>query len=500
MSPEQAMGQPVDPRSDLFSLGSVLYTLCTGRPAFRADSTIAVLRRVCDDTPRPIAEINPEVPDWLIAMINRLLSKQSQDRYQTAQEVFELFSQSLAHLAQPNLVPLPGSTNVTPSSSPGRKSASPCETNAGRSHWTLVGVGFFCAVIVVGIAVVQWLRPQARATSDETRVNGAARLTSEEQGEKRLVTEAAAPLPTRAPFDAVQARNHQEAWAKHLGVPVEWTNNIGMRFRLIPPGQFQMGSSAAELAALKEELQTMGTADFDLFVSQSSGPRHRVALSQPFYIGQYEVTVTQYRQFLEETGYQSSASKAGGERFRWQQFVTEGDQQKQPICGVSWEDAENYCQWLNTRASKEPSRGLYGLPTEAQWEYACRAGTETLWVSGDDVEALSEFAIFGQTNTFGPAPVGLRRENSFGLFDMHGNVEEWCLDWHNHGYYARSPLIDPLFNDPPSEKGSGKVARGGAWNCKPWSLRSTTRNYDFPDKPTHARGFRVVCQVGQARR
>ena len=101
MSPEQARGEPVDARSDLFSLGSVLYTMCTGRPAFRADNAVAILRRVCDDTPRPIREVNPEIPEWLEAIVNKLLAKDPAQRFQTAAEVAEQLGQHLANLQNP---------------------------------------------------------------------------------------------------------------------------------------------------------------------------------------------------------------------------------------------------------------------------------------------------------------------------------------------------------------------------------------------------------------
>src|SRR5262245_40043512 len=105
MSPEQANGQAVDQRSDLFSLGSVLYAMCTGRAPFRASGTMAVLKRVCEGTPRPIRETNPDVPDWLVAVVERLHAKDPADRYQTAAEVAELLNQHLAHLQHPSLVP-----------------------------------------------------------------------------------------------------------------------------------------------------------------------------------------------------------------------------------------------------------------------------------------------------------------------------------------------------------------------------------------------------------
>ena len=107
MSPEQAQGQPVDARSDLFSLGSVLYGMCTGRSPFRAPSTVAVLRRVCDDVPRPIREVNPDIPDWLVAIVERLLAKDRGERFQTAAEVAELLGRHLAHVQDPRAAPLP---------------------------------------------------------------------------------------------------------------------------------------------------------------------------------------------------------------------------------------------------------------------------------------------------------------------------------------------------------------------------------------------------------
>ena len=116
MSPEQAMGQPVDQRSDLFSLGSVLYTMCAGRPAFRADTAVAVLRRVCDDTPRPINEVNTEVPVWLIAIVNRLMSKKPEDRFQSAKEVASLLERWLAHTQQPETVARPEMASAITSS------------------------------------------------------------------------------------------------------------------------------------------------------------------------------------------------------------------------------------------------------------------------------------------------------------------------------------------------------------------------------------------------
>jgi serine/threonine-protein kinase len=112
MSPEQAEGKPVDHRSDLFSLGSVLYAMCAGRAPFRAIGSMAILKRVCEETPTPIREINPEIPDWLAAIVAKLQAKDPAERYQTAAEVAEILGQHLAHLQHPSLVPLPANMKI----------------------------------------------------------------------------------------------------------------------------------------------------------------------------------------------------------------------------------------------------------------------------------------------------------------------------------------------------------------------------------------------------
>ena len=131
MSPEQAAGRPVDHRSDLFSLGSVLYAMCTGRPPFRAGTSMAVLKRVCEDTPRPIREINPEIPDWLAAIVEKLHAKDPAERFQSAEEVAELLGQHLAHVQHPSVVPLPA---VVKSANEHSLAREPSGETGGRSR------------------------------------------------------------------------------------------------------------------------------------------------------------------------------------------------------------------------------------------------------------------------------------------------------------------------------------------------------------------------------
>jgi serine/threonine protein kinase/formylglycine-generating enzyme required for sulfatase activity len=290
-----------------------------------------------------------------------------------------------------------------------------------------------------------------------------------------------------APFDADQARAHQESWANHLGVPVEFTDTYGLNYRLIPPGEFLMGSTADEIRDLSRALEQAKAGEFEKFVARFSGPQHRVRITQPFYCSAYEVTAGQYRQFIEETKYIGTIEQLGVKRFRWSDFAPAPDGDRRAVIGVSWEDANAFCQWLSRKTGLTVE-----LPTEAQWEYACRAGTNTLWSFGNDPSLLNEYAVFGREPSQPVEIVGSRKPNPFGLFDLHGNAEEWCRDWHDSKFYAQSPVDDPVMVQNPSEVNSGRVLRGGGSHAAAWWTRSTTRPWDFPSTPANAKGFRVV--------
>ncbi|MCP4815077.1 MAG: formylglycine-generating enzyme family protein, partial [Planctomycetaceae bacterium] len=176
--------------------------------------------------------------------------------------------------------------------------------------------------------------------------------------------------------------------------------------------------------------------------------------------------------------------------------------ERYPVCNVSWNDAVAFCDWLSRTEGVE-----YRLPTEAEWEYACRAGTSTMYYHGNDPKGLaavgnvadrSHEKIFPDpTNLLADdgfvttSPVGRFRANDFGLYDMHGNVWEWCSDWYSSDYYLSSSKNDPT---GPS-MGSYGVGRGGAWNYPPDGCRSANRNWDQPASRWHAKGFRVVHSI-----
>ena len=197
-------------------------------------------------------------------------------------------------------------------------------------------------------------------------------------------------------------------------------NSIGMKLVLIAAGEFMMGSPAAEQD-----------------VWEGERPQHRVRITRPFYLGACPVTQAQYKRIMGNNP--SHFKESGGDA---------------PVESVSWDDAREFCQRLGQVEGK-----TYRLPTEAEWEYACRAGGGAPYCCGDDDTELSKYAWYDLNSGGKTHPVGEKKPNAWGLYDMHGNVYEWCADWYESGYYAKSPAEDPA---GPSG-GSHRVYRGGAW-------------------------------------
>jgi sulfatase modifying factor 1 len=338
------------------------------------------------------------------------------------------------------------------------------------------------------------------------------------------ITSAAEPAPTVAPFDAELARRHQQNWASHLKTPLVETDAIGLSLTLLPPGEFQMGSSAAQIAFAVEWLDRIpraapGEADR---IRNEEGPIHRVIISRPFRIGTTEVTIGQFGKFVQERGHMTETERSGGGNSSksnesapekaaatWRAPgypVTEDS----PVSQITWNDMVAFCNWLSeknkrsecyrfqaeTKAwTRDMKANGYRLPTEAEWEYACRAGTTTHYSFGDDVADLDRHAWFNRTaevpGRTGAAPVGAKAPNPFGLFDMHGNVWERCDDFWAPDWYARSPERDP--QGPPT--GSHRIVRGAGWHYFDLHARSAYRNHYTPISRTGNTGFRVVREL-----
>ena len=236
--------------------------------------------------------------------------------------------------------------------------------------------------------------------------------------------------------DSVAAENH--------------INSINMEFIHVPAGTFLMGSRDLEQRSSKEK------------------PRHTVHISKPFYFGKYEVT---QKQWLTVMGNINPSNFLSPDR---------------PVDEVSWDDVQAFIQKLNA-IEKTNS---YRLPTEAEWEYAARAGSETSYSYGDDPEGvkLSQYAWFESNAKQQTHPVGILFPNAWGLYDMHGNVSEWTQDRYDKQYYLNSPSNNPQ----GPVKGRKRVVRGGSWINQPYSCRSAARGYYSPDYTDSDFGFRVV--------
>jgi len=310
-----------------------------------------------------------------------------------------------------------------------------------------------------------------------------------------------APPSAIAPFDATKAKEHQAAWAKYLGVPVEMENSIGMRFVLIPPGEFDMGSTEEEVAELLEEAKLRGEARLERYIDHlpSEAPKHRVRITKPFWLGRHEVTRAQFRRFVDESGYQTEPERDGiggyglvdgqwkqDPRIVWNREPGGEHADDHPVVNLTWNDMTAFGQWLSEKEGETSQ-----LPSEVQWEYACRAGTTTNWYSGDDERALKEHGWLSDNAETKSHPVGQKSPNAWGLYDMHGNVWEGCQDWWGARYYAMSPLDDPM---GPLE-GSLRVYRGGSRREVTSSVRTSLRGAFEPELRWDDVGFRLARTV-----
>ncbi len=294
------------------------------------------------------------------------------------------------------------------------------------------------------------------------------------------------------------------------------TNSIGMKLVLVPAGEFQMGNHESA-DALAKAFPQYDRERIDKLTDEL--PLHKVCITKPMYLGTHEVTIAQFKKFVADAKYKTDAERdgTGGWGYNPQKSDFEGrnpiyswqnpgfkQEDSHPVVNVTWHDANAFCKWLS-----EKEKQTYRLPTEAEWEYACRAGTTTRFNSGDDAEALTKAGAMYDSNTAKlfpqwqsyavkssdgydfTAPVGSFTSNKFGLYDMHGNVWEWCSDWYGEDYYGKSPTDDPQGPDA----GKVRIRRGGSWHTWPLYARAAFRNYNSPQTRYVLVGFRVVREV-----
>jgi formylglycine-generating enzyme required for sulfatase activity/serine/threonine protein kinase len=524
IAPEQTLdAQKADIRADLYSLGCTLYHLLSGSPPFSGNSLYEVLQAHHSIEAKPLNLVRPEVPVELAAVVAKMMAKEPHRRYQTPAEVVQVLKPFLKPggltSPQPDLsqVPsqisrsavnsgsarTPGDDDPSPSLAP-MAAMQPAErwksliemvqvdpSSAAKSAirkrrgrqppwmWPLVAVG----ALLFGL-ITAW----------------ASGIFSVKTKDGVIVLPDLPPDLLSAPFDQAAAEKAQQTWASHLKASAEHLNSIRMRFVVIPPGEFQMGSPDDEGDRLGNE------------------KRHPVHITKPFYLGVYEVTQSEFQEVMARNP--SDFSNSGG-----QAEATRGvDTSQFPVEMVTWYDAIEFCDKLSDKEGRRPYYRLtdidresegwikgaivsveggngYRLPTEAEWEYACRAGTTSTFNFGTDnngakcnCDGKQPYGTEEQGTALGrPAPVGSYRQNAFGLYDMHGNVWEWCWDVFDAGYYSNSPASDPA---GPSA-GPHRVNRGGCWRASAARCRAAFRN-NFrtpPQSRVNTLGFRVALSV-----
>jgi formylglycine-generating enzyme required for sulfatase activity len=304
----------------------------------------------------------------------------------------------------------------------------------------------------------------------------------------------AGPPPAKAPFDAKRAQSLQARWARHLKIPLVQTNSIGMKLVLIPPGEFQMGSPKELIA---EEVKAHGNDPwFLLRAVPGEGPQHHVRITRPFCLGVYEVTQAEYQQVMGKNPSEFSATG------QYKVNVFGQDTKRFPVENVSWNDAVEFCRKLSEMPEEKAAGRTYRLPSEAQWEYACRAGSTGRYCfsvtrSGiareQEDRDLSNYGWFADNAGGRTHPVGQKRANAWGLYDMHGNVSELCLEGYDEDFYASSVTDDPV--GPPG--GSSRVIRGHDWGGHAWTCRSAVRGGVPPGLRSFNIGFRASLVLAE---
>ena len=591
MSPEQAHSKEVDRRTDIYGLGATFYHMICGRPPFEGDTPISVMFKHVGEPLTSPKEIDPDFPEELCTIVEKMMAKKPADRYQTCEEVLtDLMPFCQAHpvpflkpmkkaeesdrgsalqsrvadregeadktvaVSEPDAEsgekfptiemkereeegepagvdraaetqaappdysevvkagpepepkkkpkkkakkkgkpePVPeaesaireAQTQISKSHAqrlarPGRRGRIAAQEAEGRKRMALFGGTVLAAALVIGLIYVFVNREPAErpdpgkrpATSTPTTTPAVTPVAD---------TKGGPAVYTQWPFDAAEAKRRQEETAKALGLPVEKTiklpRDVEMKFVLIPAGEFEMGATEEKVEQLREEHKDAKWIHENL---PNEAPRHRVRISRPFYLGKHEVKQGQWQVLAD-----SNPSKWKG-------------RPSIPVGNVSWEDAQNqFIQRLNLKAStgevvsrspagdEDTIKGRFSLPSEAQWEYACRAGTATDYFHGDEPwpegakETLNGYAWHGGNWESVAHITGDRKPNAWGLHDMHGNFWEWTADFFDANYYRTSPKVDPV-----NTRDTGKhVLRGGCcWDSTP-ALRSSFRTGDPPGR------------------
>ncbi|MEN8908339.1 MAG: bifunctional serine/threonine-protein kinase/formylglycine-generating enzyme family protein [Clostridiales bacterium] len=502
LSPEQAKGSHAQFGSDIYSLGIVLYQMITGRLPLESDSEYGFIYKHINEVPLKPDEICDNIPGNVCNIVMKMLMKDVYERYHNMSLLLVDLKAIYYHMVlnknhkETKLIQEETIKVETPEIRSDKKDSFDLknedkieEANISSNDETLL---------------VESSLPQTPSSknNDESiiddnniKMDSEENLNGFDKNIKRsfkfkkpivilsvliLVSIGIWLIVNIISYDGNKDKLNENDDVKKTDGDNELENEyIKENFVYIEGGEFEMGSPESEDDRDDDELL------------------HKVKLDS-FYMGKYEVTIEKFKKFIEEENYETDAEKEGystlynGEDWikksgiNWKDG-TDGNEEKnenQPVIHVSWNDAKAYCNWLSEEKNAE-----FRLPTEAEWEYVCRAGTKTPFNTGKYL--TTEQANFNnkKKNT---NPVGNYSANRWGLYDMHGNVWEWCEDWYNEDYYDKCNEKGTVENPINTDSGSYRVLRGGGWNYDARACRSAYRYYGHPSDRNYFTGFRVV--------
>lgn len=420
-SPEQLQeGGLIDKRSDIYSLGIILYQMLTGTLPFDDPLVQRVIQMQLTASPPSILDILPNVPASVDQLIGRMLAKDPSHRPQRAGEVAAILEEAIRSCPQPTVAELQaGAGPASERDSAVQDQASEKAPPPRDARWKYT-------VFVAALAVTVFLLIRHNLNRGETYLS---------------------PTPMIVNTPAFSPETPASSPALLQSLTVDLGNGVMIEMVHLPGGEFEMGWDQGE---------------------PDERPRHREKVAS-FAIGKYEVTQSQWKALM---GSDNNPSYFKGDDDR-------------PVETVSWNTVQDFIKRLRQKTGNE----VYRLPTEIEWEYAALAGSTGRWGFGDDQSKLSDYAWYADNASNSTHPVGRKKPNHWGLFDMHGNVMEWCQDWYDEEAYRRKLKNDGQMR---SSNSGYYVQRGGCIMCTSDACRTSYREFKMPDHGNKYIGFRIA--------